>query len=66
MNVAKQEAEEFVLQGKGDWLAHFIDDDHSGGRGISNPLRFEDWQRGGFTSSYYRIKDIAEPENWND
>ena len=38
-------------------MVHFINDDPE--RGLSNPLTREELQRGGYTSRYYRLGDLA-------
>ena len=62
-NKILEEAKERIERGEDpELLVHFIDDDPE--RGMSNGITLEEFQRGGYISRYYRLKDLANPTYW--
>lgn len=65
MNEAIRAARAYMEEGfASDALAHFIDDDHSGDRGISSPMSPDQWAKGGYISAYYTLAELADEANW--
>jgi hypothetical protein len=53
------EALQRIAQGDDpELLVHFINDDPR--QGLSNGITLREYQRGGYISLYYRLKDLAE------
>jgi len=63
MNSTQLKALALVKQGKGDMLSHFINDDPD--QGFSSPITIDDYSKGGYTSVYYFLNEIANPANWD-
>ena len=62
-NKILQDAKERIERGEDpELLVHFIDDNPA--RGMSNGITLEEFQRGGYISRYYRLKDLANPAYW--
>jgi len=62
-NKILEEAQTRIEQGDDpELLVHFIDDDPE--RGMSNGITLREFQRGGYISRYYRLKDLANPAYW--
>jgi hypothetical protein len=62
-NKILEEAKERIERGDDpELLVHFIDDDPE--RGMSNGITLREFQRGGYISRYYRLKDLANPAYW--
>ena len=63
MNKILEEAQARIDAGNDpELLVHFIDDDPA--RGMSNGITLKEFQRGGYISRYYRLKDLANPAYW--
>lgn len=57
------EAQERIAQGDDpELLVHFINDDPK--QGLSNGITLREYQKGGYLSLYYRLKDLANPTYW--
>lgn len=53
-----KEAKKRIAEGESpEGLVHFIDDRPS--RGLSSAITHEEWVRGGYTSRYYTLREIA-------
>ncbi len=63
MNYSLDMAQKYLAEGKGEWLCHFIHDQDS--EGISSPLSPEDQAKGGYISTYFLVRDLANPANWD-
>ena len=62
-NKILEEAQTRIEQGDDpELLVHFIDDDPE--RGMSDGITLREFQRGGYISRYYRLKDLANPAYW--
>jgi hypothetical protein len=62
-NTVLEEAQARIERGEDpELLVHFIDDNPA--RGMSNGITLEEFQRGGYISRYYRLKDLANPAYW--
>jgi len=63
MTDAQIKALQLVNENKGHLLVHFIDDDPT--QGLSSTITLEEFQKGGYISTYYLVNQVANPFHWN-
>ena len=58
VHACRAEAQDRIARGESPaGMVHFIDDNPE--RGLSSAISFEDFARGGYTSHYFALGDIA-------